>query len=244
MFKNNNLIYEKKYHNSVKTGNTVEYFRIKPKYKKLEELYDNISSNLNTYFIAEQFNSISTDILKLYGGVTNLMEVFDVCPYDYVCFDSVKLIIFMIHKFWIGKLSYVIEDRICLDEEFYLKGNKFKRTKLFHNHYLTSEENSLLKKTFTYKNSIKYIDELKAKIAVFCELLSSYIKDNRVDYYVFKVNDYINEYVKEYNLVFRKNAAIVIQRAFKKYRYNPKYPFCSRIQSNNLRDIYNEFNIE
>ena len=57
------------------------------------------------------------------------MEKFEVCPYDYVCFDSVKLIIFMMHKFWISKLSYIIEDQICIDDEFFLKGNSYKKKK-------------------------------------------------------------------------------------------------------------------
>ena len=47
-----------------KTGDKVHYFRIKTKYKHIEDLYDNISTNLNIYIIAEQFNSISTEILK------------------------------------------------------------------------------------------------------------------------------------------------------------------------------------
>ena len=125
MFNHNKLVYDEKKYISQKTGDNVHYFRIKTKYKEIEDLYDNISTNLNTYIIAEQFNSISKDILKLYKGIVNLMEKFEICPYDYVCFDSVKLIIFMMNKYWINKLSYIIEDRICLDEEFFLKGVSF-----------------------------------------------------------------------------------------------------------------------
>ena len=150
----------------------------------------------------------------------------------------------MMHKFWISKLSYIIEDQICIDDEFFLKGNSYKKKKIFHNYFLSYEDEIFLRKTFTYKNSIIYINELKTRIEVFCDLLSSYIKDNRVDHYIFKVNDYINEYIKEYNYVFEKKAATVIQRAFRKYRYDPKCSFCERVQLNNLKEIYNEFNTE
>ena len=99
-----------------------------------------------------------------------------------------------------------------------------------------------MKKSFTYKNSIIYINDIKTKIHDFTIQLNAYSNDNRIGHYLFKVNNYIDEYIKEYNYIFQTKSAKVIQRAFRKYRYDPKYPFCERVQMNNLTEIYNEFN--
>ena len=176
MFNYNNLVYDKKKYISQTTGNRHECFRIRSKYKSIEDLYDNISANLNIYIIAEQFNTISNSILFLYDGVSNLMRHLDMYPYDYVCFDSVKINIVIMRNIWIDKLSYIIENRICIDDEFFLRGNSYIKKNVFHNYALTYEDKILLNKTFTYNNSIIYVNEIKTKISKLCLLLSSYVK--------------------------------------------------------------------
>ena len=50
-----------------------------------------------------------------------------------------------------------------------------------------------------------------------------------------------NDFKKERELIRKKlikeyEAATKIQRSFKKYRYDPKYPFCKRVLINNLEE--------
>ena len=101
-----------------------------------------------------------------------------------------------------------------------------------------------MKKKFTYQNSIEYINIIKDKIDVFSKDLENYINDNRINTYILKIYEYIDEYIKEHKYTFETRAARVIQNAFRKYRYNPDYSFCVRVQTNNMKEIYNEFNIE
>ena len=45
-----------------------------------------------------------------------------------------------------------------------------------------------------------------------------------------------NSFEKERELIKEHMAATKIQRSFKKYRYDPKYPFCKRVLINNLEE--------
>ena len=50
-----------------------------------------------------------------------------------------------------------------------------------------------------------------------------------------------NKFIKEKEIIFnklkQKQAASIIQKNFRKFRYDPKYPFCKRVLLNNLKDI-------
>ena len=63
------LIYEEKNSERQTTNNKIQYYIIKQKYKPIEELYDNITTNLHIYKIAEKYNSIAIDILAIYKNV-------------------------------------------------------------------------------------------------------------------------------------------------------------------------------
>tara|TARA_Y100000748_G_C15493104_1_gene487222 strand:- start:1861 stop:2601 length:741 start_codon:yes stop_codon:yes gene_type:complete len=243
-FTYNKLVYEQKELKPQLTNKPILYYSIKDKYKPIETLYIDITKNMNIYVLADKFNSITSDILAIYRTINIMMSHFDICPIEYVCFDSVKIILFMIHKFWVCNLSYIIEDRICLDEEFFLRGNVFAKKQIFHHQYDTDAILKKMKTEFTYENSIGYINNLKTKLDEFSDDLEDYVKDNRINTYLFKINEYINDYIKEYKFVYQTRAARVIQRAFRKYRYDPQYRFCERVQMNNMREIYNEFNSE
>lgn len=243
-FAYNKLVYDRKEIISQVTNKSITFHRIKDKYKPIEDLYDEISSNLNIYILADKFNSVTRDILAIYRNINIMMSHFDICPINYLFFDSVKIIMFMIHNFWVCKLSYIIEDRVCLDEEFFMKGNVFAKKQIFHRRDDIIDILNDLKTNFTYENSIKYIENMKSKIDDFSKHLENYVKDNRIDAYILKINEYIDEYVKEYQETFHNRAAKVIQRAFRKYRYDPQYRFCERVQNNNMNEIYNEFNTE
>ena len=243
-FTYNKLVYKQKVRYLDNYLKQITYYRIKNKYKPIEDLYDEISTNLNIYILANKFNSIAADILAVYRTITNMMNHFDICPTDNVCFDSVKMILFMIQKYWVNKMSYIIEDRLCLDQDFFLKGNVFAKKQIFHRPYEYDDILEEMKTKFTYTNSIIYIKNIKLKIENFSKHLGKYVIDNRINAYIFKVNACIAEYIKEYDRVFQTRAAKVIQRAFRKYRYDPQYSFCERVQTNNLVEIYNEFNMQ
>ena len=55
------------------------------------------------------------------------------------------------------------------------------------------------------------------------------------------IKDLISEIIRLESISLRglrkKRAAKIIQKAFRKYRYNPKFPFCKRVQINNLKKI-------
>jgi len=243
-FTYNKLVYKHKEYFHQVTNKQITYYRIKNKYKPIEDLYDEISTNLNIYILANKFNSITADILAVYRTITNMMNHFDICPINNVCFDSVKIILFIIQKYWVNKLSYIIEDRLCLDQDFFLKGNVFAKKQIFHNQCEIGDILKEMKTKFTYANSIEYINNIKLKIEHFSEHLKNYVIDNRINAYIFKVNACIAEYIKEHQYIYQTRAAKVIQRAFRKYRYDPQYSFCKRVQTNNLVEIYNEFNMQ
>lgn len=243
-FTYNKLVYDRKDIISKVTNKPITFYRIKDIYKPIEDLYDEISSNLNIYILANKFNSITRDILAIYRNINIMMSHFDICPINYLFFDSVKIILFMIHNYWVCKMSYIIEDRVCLDEEFFMKGNVFAKKQIFHRHDDINTILEDLQTNFTYENSLNYINNIKNKLDDFSIHLENYVKDNRIDAYILKINEYIQEYIKEHQHTFQTRAAIVIQKAFRKYRYDPQYSFCKRVQINNMCEIYNEFNSE
>jgi hypothetical protein len=243
-FTYNKLVYELKELRSRVTNKPILYYRIKDKYKPIEDLYIDITTNLNVYILADKFTAITTDILAIYRTITSMMRHFDICPINYLYFGGVKTNLFILHKYWVRNLSYIIEDRVYLDENVFMKGNVFARKQIFHRQYDIDDILAEMKTKFTYKNSIVYINNLKSKIDNFSEHIGNSISDNRINAYLFKVNELINDYIKEHDYVFKTRAATVIQRAFRKYRYNPKYHFCERVQMNNMREIYNEFNMQ
>ena len=130
-FTYNKLVYNSKTRISKITNKPIIQHFIKEKYRCIEDLYDELSNNLNIYILANKFSCITTDILAIYRTINLMMCHFDVCPIDYVCFDSVKVILFMIYNYWVSKMSYIIEDRICIDEEYFLKGNVFAKKQIF-----------------------------------------------------------------------------------------------------------------
>ena len=169
-----------------------------------------------------------------------MMNHFDICPINNVCFDSVKIILFIIQKHWVSKMSYIIEDRLCVG----WGRNVFAKKQIFHRPYEYHDILEEMKTKFTYANSIEYINNIKLKIEHFSEHLKNYVIDNRINAYIFKVNACIAEYIKEHQYIYQTRAVKVIQRSFRKYRYDPQYSFCKRVQTNNLVEIYNEFNSE
>lgn len=243
-FTYNKLVYELREINSQVTNEKIVYYRVKDKFKPIEDLYDDLTTNLNIYILAEKYNSIKCDILVVYRIINCVIEHLDTCPDNYMIFETIRTIFYMIHKFWVCYLSFIIEDRLCLDEEFFLKGNIFAKKQIFHRENNIDNEVKIMKKNFTYKNSIEYISKIKTKINDFSDHLAKYVNDNRINNYITKSIEYLNEYITEHKFAFETRAAIVIQRAFRKYRYDPKYTFCERIQANNLLEIYNEFNME
>jgi hypothetical protein len=47
----------------------------------------------------------------------------------------------------------------------------------------------------------------------------------------------LNDFIKDKEIIKRKYiACLKIQKAFRKYRYDPKFPFCKRVLINNLKE--------
>ena len=109
---------------------------------------------------------------------------------------------------------------------------------------------------FRYINKCKYIDYINQggveptyidyhEMLLFCQekdedfLYDGY--DNYIEYYL---NNYIELYIIDFiddtekyliDLIgIINNSTIIIQKAFRKYRYDPQYNFCKLVQTRNL----------
>jgi len=133
---------------------------------------------------------------------------------------------------------------------------KLREDKIYYDDYIEySEILKILKRIDNYNinNKFKYIDYINQggveptyidyhDIVLICD------RDKYLIYYDNNVQYYLNKYIELnskqlinniksylYDLIYLiKYSTIIIQKAFRKYRYDPQYKFCKLVQTRNL----------